>query len=83
VTDCYYWLQYSPGGGDLWHSLKPCTSFIGQCAWYRTGTLPWPSKQPRNVVHFLIVALFDVALVAAGAIQCEYLSDGGIQQLPW
>ena len=36
-------------------------------------------KQPGNVVHFLIVALFAVALVAAGAIQQEYSPNGSVQ----
>ena len=77
----YHRQQYSPGGVNPWLLLEPRFSSIGQCVWYRTGALPWPSKRPGNVVHFLIVALFAVALVAAGAIQHEYLPNGGVQWL--
>ncbi len=82
MTDCNYWPQYLPDGGDRDFNQKPWTTSIGQCAWYHTGASARLSKQLVIMVHFLIVVLFAVALASAGAIQHEYSPSGGVQWLP-
>ncbi len=66
-----YWTKYLPDGGIQWLLVKPWTSFIKQCAWLSTGTLPWPSKWPALSVYFLIVVCLPDALAAAEVIRIE------------
>jgi hypothetical protein len=86
VTNCNYWPQYSPNGGDQWLQSKPWTTSTGQCAWYCTGASAQLSKWLAIMVHFLIVVLFAVALAATGAIRRKCAPGGTVQWLlgePW
>jgi hypothetical protein len=81
VTDCNYWPQYLPNGGDQGLQSKPWTTSIRQCVQYCTGASARLLKRLAIMVHFFIVVLFVVTLAATGAIQREYSPGGGIQWL--
>ncbi len=55
VTDCNYWPQYLPDGGDQWFQLKPWTTSIGQCARYCTSASAQLSKRLAIMIHFLLL----------------------------
>ena len=48
-----YWI----GRGVQWLKLKRWAWRICQCAWYHTGTSPWPSKSPENEVHVVMIVI--------------------------
>ena len=48
MSDWWYQSKCLPDGGVQWLLAKFWTSSIRQCAWYRTGTLPWPLKWPAK-----------------------------------
>ncbi len=71
MTDCMYRPQYLLNGGIKWLRPKPWTSSIRHCLRYCTSALLQPSKWPAKLVHYFVIVLFAVALVAAGAVQSK------------
>jgi hypothetical protein len=52
--------EQSLDGSVQWFLVKPWSCCIGQCALYRSGAPPWPSKWPATEVHsFAAAAYFD------------------------
>ncbi len=54
MSDCNYWLQYSPNGCVQCLQPKPWISSIKLCARYCTGAPPRPSKWPEKLFIFLL-----------------------------